>query len=65
MRTADISCLDEARHLIACLSTELPTPRTSREAAVAERNAFAAILTLHERLIDRSAAAVAAEWKAA
>ena len=65
MRTADISPLDDARHLIACLSTELPTARTSREVTIAERNAFAAILTLHERFNDRSASAVAGEWKAA
>ena len=65
LRTATISPLEEARHLIECLSTEFPTPDTSRAVQIAERNAFASILTLHERFADRSSASVAGEWKSA
>lgn len=65
LRTADISPLEEARHLIACLSTEFPTAQTPPEVTIAERDALAAILTLHERFTDHSASAVAVEWKAA
>jgi hypothetical protein len=63
LRTAAISSLEEARHLVGCLGTERATPKISRTAEIAERNALAAILILHERFADRSVAAVAAEWK--
>lgn len=65
MRTAEISPQQEARHLIACLSTETPTAQTNRQVAAVERDAYAAILLLHERFRDRSVSAVAGEWKAA
>jgi len=65
MQTAGSSPQEEARHLIACLSTELPTSQTSRTVAIVERDALAAVLTLHERFSDRSASAVAGEWKSA
>lgn len=48
---------------MGCVGTELATPKTSKAVQIAERNALAAILTLHERFADRSFAAVAAEWK--
>lgn len=65
LRTATISSLDESRHLVECLSSEFPTPGTSRAVQIAERNALASILTLQERFADRSFASVTGEWKAA
>jgi hypothetical protein len=65
LRTATLSPLEEARHLIRWLSTEVPTLGASRAVTIVERNALAAIMTLHERFVDRSVAAVASEWKSA
>src|SRR6478609_7023706 len=62
MRTASHCSLEEARHLVRCLSSEYLTPNTSRAVAIAERDALAAMLTLHERFAERSAGAVAGEW---
>jgi hypothetical protein len=63
LTTANISSLEEARHLVRCLTSEPLTSDTSREVQIAERDALAAILTLHERFETRSAAAVAGDWK--
>ncbi|QUS40340.1 hypothetical protein RPMA_16975 [Tardiphaga alba] len=65
LKTATISTDDEARHLIACLSLELPTSHTSQAVNIAERDALASILALSERFAGRSAASVASEWRAA
>lgn len=65
LATATISSLEEARHLVLCLTSEPLTPDTSREVHIAERDALASVLTLHERFDTRSAAAVAGEWKSA
>jgi hypothetical protein len=65
LRTATISPLDEARHLVECLSSEFPTQGTSRAVQIAERNALASILTLHERFAERSFASVTGDWKSA
>lgn len=65
LRTASLCSLEEARHLVHCLNTEFLTPHTSRPVAVAERDALAAIATLHERFAGRSIGAVAGEWNTA
>lgn len=65
MRTASLCTLEEARHLVHCLSTEYLTPDTSRAVAIAERDALAAMMTLHERFLGRSVGAVAGEWSTA
>ena len=62
LTTATISPLEEARHLVRCLTTEPLTPDVSRAVQIAERDALASILKLYERFETRSAAAVAGEW---
>lgn len=63
LNTASISTDDEARHLVKCLITEPLTPNLTHASKIAERDALASILMLHERLRGRSFAAVAPEWK--
>lgn len=61
--TAAISDLDQARHLIGCLTTELFTANVSPAVQAAEADALASIVLLHDRLASRSTVAVAGEWK--
>lgn len=62
MNTASISPEMEARHLIDRLTTELPTSGASPAVATAERDAYACIHVLADRLTAATISGAALEW---
>lgn len=65
MKTASILDDSQARRLIAALTTEVPTPETSPQVGIAERDALASIICLSDRLQNRTVASAASEWQTA
>lgn len=63
MTTAANGSDDGARHLITCLTTEIPTTGTSSLVYAAERDALAAIAVLSDRMLSRTVAAAVVEWR--